>query len=580
MEERCALIRITGGSAAKGFGPGSRKYGGIILHHSQILRYVIMRAYIFLLALFLSALLYSEEEEKYVPKDLKDAVRVLTDEIDPADQQKIRTGELENLHFSLGMGLRNGWGLWADSRLSVYFKKNGISHPDNMSGYIIAAFTRSLKEESYDLLEMIREGDKESPRYHYPILTGRIIDRERRLAILFERKDYDEAGYIRSTKLLWNPDDGKIYLKVGDFKKRIAAPQKIKELKDDAEHWNFTKEDIELLEELKRLGKNKRREKIDQMDSNRRKRIDGILPRAQSADEQESYHFDIYANQEASKVRSEEVLLNYTMPSCEFSKTPPLYVIDFMRQKATEALRQRTYRVKHCVTFELDYDPNLTSLETLVNYKVDREISLGKMFTEVLDRVGLSYEVQSDTKIRIFTKNGLQKVADKTTKKSSGEKLMSYVIPKVSISERQYIFVEHYLRLQAKESLNRMPDTADDFVTFNLLYDPGLLFDVNAPINFEGENVTLETLYTDVLKQVGLSYKVVSDTEIDILENKDSKKSSANPFGFNPKTKLIKLRHWIQSYRKARYGGGNLLKYSGFHLTSLLRAKPSRRFRE
>ena len=49
------------------------------------------------------------------------------------------------MHFGLGMGIRNTWGLWGDSRLAKYFKKHGIKHPDNMSGIILDAYVNHLK---------------------------------------------------------------------------------------------------------------------------------------------------------------------------------------------------------------------------------------------------------------------------------------------------------------------------------------------------------------------------------------------------------------------------------------------------
>lgn len=44
-------------------------------------------------------------------------------------------------HFGLGMWMRNNWGLWSGkSRLLPIFETKGITHPDNMSGYILETY--------------------------------------------------------------------------------------------------------------------------------------------------------------------------------------------------------------------------------------------------------------------------------------------------------------------------------------------------------------------------------------------------------------------------------------------------------
>jgi hypothetical protein len=47
-------------------------------------------------------------------------------------------------HFSLGMWMRNNWGLWHGSRLSEYFNEHGVHHPDDMSGIILSSYWNSL----------------------------------------------------------------------------------------------------------------------------------------------------------------------------------------------------------------------------------------------------------------------------------------------------------------------------------------------------------------------------------------------------------------------------------------------------
>lgn len=50
-------------------------------------------------------------------------------------------------HFGLGLGLRNGKGLWSGSLLRTYFRLNGIWHPDDMSSIILTTFHRKLNDK-------------------------------------------------------------------------------------------------------------------------------------------------------------------------------------------------------------------------------------------------------------------------------------------------------------------------------------------------------------------------------------------------------------------------------------------------
>ena len=57
------------------------------------------------------------------------------------------------MHFSLGMYLRNNWGLWGGSRLSHYFETRGVQHPDSMSGLIIEYYYDWLNNRNEDWME-------------------------------------------------------------------------------------------------------------------------------------------------------------------------------------------------------------------------------------------------------------------------------------------------------------------------------------------------------------------------------------------------------------------------------------------
>lgn len=90
-----------------------------------------------------------EAPEIYIPKDLDDCFRELDKHLKKEDIEKIINKEIEaiDMHFGLGMGLRNRWGLWSKSRLAKYFNKMGVSHPDDMSGIILDSYVRYLRKE-------------------------------------------------------------------------------------------------------------------------------------------------------------------------------------------------------------------------------------------------------------------------------------------------------------------------------------------------------------------------------------------------------------------------------------------------
>jgi hypothetical protein len=67
--------------------------------------------------------------------------------------EKIFVGQY---HFGGGMGIRNGWGLWADSDLAKHFKALGVWHPDDMSGIIFASVYRKVTGRNRDLEGQIK----------------------------------------------------------------------------------------------------------------------------------------------------------------------------------------------------------------------------------------------------------------------------------------------------------------------------------------------------------------------------------------------------------------------------------------
>ncbi len=80
----------------------------------------------------------------YIPTDLNDCNRQLDLILPPKTLKEIdemkSASDMIEFHFGLGMWMRNNWGLWIGSRLSEYFTKMDICHPDSMSGVILESY--------------------------------------------------------------------------------------------------------------------------------------------------------------------------------------------------------------------------------------------------------------------------------------------------------------------------------------------------------------------------------------------------------------------------------------------------------
>lgn len=94
----------------------------------------------------------------YIPKDLDDAFLELQKMLHPSFLGEFRSGteqDLAQYHFGLGMWIRNNWGLWKGSRLSDYFARMDIRHPDDMSSIIMTSFHRHLNGTPIKLDEQV-----------------------------------------------------------------------------------------------------------------------------------------------------------------------------------------------------------------------------------------------------------------------------------------------------------------------------------------------------------------------------------------------------------------------------------------
>jgi hypothetical protein len=96
----------------------------------------------------------------YIPKDLDDCFKQINSFWN--DSIKIQVKNLKEeefsgkVHLSFGMWLRNNWQLWSGSRLSEYFNKLEVYHPDDMSGIILDSYHRFLNGKDIKLLEQVK----------------------------------------------------------------------------------------------------------------------------------------------------------------------------------------------------------------------------------------------------------------------------------------------------------------------------------------------------------------------------------------------------------------------------------------
>ena len=90
----------------------------------------------------------------YIPKDLPDCFKQLDKMLSVKDKAIIKNlknkQETIQFHHSLGMTLRNSWGLWGGSRLQKYFLDKQINHPDGMSSLILEYYFDWLNNKNSD----------------------------------------------------------------------------------------------------------------------------------------------------------------------------------------------------------------------------------------------------------------------------------------------------------------------------------------------------------------------------------------------------------------------------------------------
>ncbi|NUY82705.1 hypothetical protein HUK80_17515 [Flavobacterium sp. MAH-1] len=94
----------------------------------------------------------------YIPKNLEDSFKSL-DRI-YSDSIKVEITKLSedeyisgNYRFGIGLWMRNNWQLWGGSRLSKFFRDNGINHPESMSVVLLESYHRYLNHQDLKFQE-------------------------------------------------------------------------------------------------------------------------------------------------------------------------------------------------------------------------------------------------------------------------------------------------------------------------------------------------------------------------------------------------------------------------------------------
>lgn len=86
----------------------------------------------------------------YIPKDIEDCCVQLDKILSDKDKEYIKglpkKDDTIDLHFCLGMWIRNNWGLWGGSRLQKYLFDIS-DHPDGMSSIILKYYYDWLNKE-------------------------------------------------------------------------------------------------------------------------------------------------------------------------------------------------------------------------------------------------------------------------------------------------------------------------------------------------------------------------------------------------------------------------------------------------
>lgn len=142
--------------------------------YTELLEVISPMRYILLFFLTqLSILAFAQEptkqELKYKPQNLDECLSKLDLMLTDADKDTIRSMSEHDFaasqHFSLGLHMRNYWGLWKEKELYHFFDSLGVTHPENMSGLILVSYHRYLNSKEIGLNGQIKELNESIRKY-------------------------------------------------------------------------------------------------------------------------------------------------------------------------------------------------------------------------------------------------------------------------------------------------------------------------------------------------------------------------------------------------------------------------------
>jgi hypothetical protein len=94
------------------------------------------------------------------PRTLNQALDTLLAKLPPetiADIQQSSEADMVEYHFTLGLSIRNCWGLWSGGPLYSHFHKLGLFHPDDMSAIILTSLWRRIHGQPLEIAGQIKE---------------------------------------------------------------------------------------------------------------------------------------------------------------------------------------------------------------------------------------------------------------------------------------------------------------------------------------------------------------------------------------------------------------------------------------
>ena len=85
-----------------------------------------------------------------IPRNIEETIARLDSLLSMEDKEYLKENGSIAVHHTLGMYIRNEWGLWTGSELKNELEKKGLFHPDDMSDYIISEYIDVLKRREAD----------------------------------------------------------------------------------------------------------------------------------------------------------------------------------------------------------------------------------------------------------------------------------------------------------------------------------------------------------------------------------------------------------------------------------------------